>query len=210
MTFSFSGNNTAWYEASIGSNLDILSVVNSVRQLDNVLVADYNYIYQTDDIISSAVAMNDISENPLSTDQWYLEAYGISDAWTWLTDNGYDAGGSSSVVVAVIDTGVDYTHKDLAANMWVNTDEIPGNNIDDDDNGYVDDIYGANVVSDDRFENGNPMDDHGHGTHVAGVIAAENNKEGTVGIAYNTKIMAVKAGQASGYFMQTDIAEAIL
>ena len=98
--------------------------------------------------------------------------------------------------------------------MWVNTAEIPGNGIDDDGNGYIDDIHGANTIANngsaDMKNTGNPMDDHGHGTHVAGIAAACNNKEGIVGIAYNAKIMAVKAGQASGVFNQSDIAEAIL
>lgn len=87
----------------------------------------------------------------------------------------------------------------------MNSAEIPGNGIDDDGNGYVDDVYGWDFVGDDN----DPMDDNGHGTHVAGIAAAENNKTGTVGVAYNCKIMCLKAGNSSGYFNNSDIAEAI-
>lgn len=117
------------------------------------------------------------------------------------------------MTVAVIDTGVDYTHPDLEANMWINHGEIPGNGVDDDNNGYVDDVYGANTIADNGGadgDEGDPMDDHGHGTHVAGIIAGVNNTVGIVGVAYNAKIMAVKAGQSTGVFNQSDIAEAIL
>lgn len=110
--------------------------------------------------------------------------------------------GSEDVVVAVIDTGVDYNHEDLVYNMWRNTAEIPGNNVDDDGNGYVDDIVGWDFVSNDNlpfdlsvdpmqllFGGGNP----GHGTHCAGNVAARaNNGKGIVGVAPNVKIMALR------------------
>lgn len=104
--------------------------------------------------------------------------------------------GSSNVVVAVIDTGVDYTHPDLSANMWVNTGEIAGNGIDDDRDGYVDDVYGINVVN----GSGDPLDDFGHGTHCAGTIgAAGNNNMGVAGVNWKVKIMACKFLDSSGY-----------
>jgi len=101
--------------------------------------------------------------------------------------------GSNDVVIAVIDTGVDYLHEDLRDNMWVNTQEIPDNGIDDDDNNYTDDIHGINAVD----GSGDPMDrgieDGGHGTHVAGTIAAAgDNGTGVAGISWKSKIMALK------------------
>lgn len=110
------------------------------------------------------------------------------------------------MVVAVIDTGVDYTHEDLKDNIWVNTKEIPGNGIDDDGNGCIDDVYGVDLET--GRDSG--MDDNGHGTHVAGIIAAANNHIGVVGLAYNVKLMPIKAGMASGFFNQSQIAKGIL
>ncbi|EHR68926.1 CARDB domain-containing protein,subtilase family protease [Burkholderiales bacterium JOSHI_001] len=103
--------------------------------------------------------------------------------------------GSAEVVVMVLDSGIDYTHPDLAANMWVNPLEIPGNGIDDDGNGYVDDVHGIDVVNGD----GDPMDDNGHGTHVAGIIGAVgNNTLGITGVAWNVKLIACKVLDANG------------
>ena len=103
--------------------------------------------------------------------------------------------GGASVTVAVIDTGIDYKHEDLAANMWINPGEIPGNGIDDDGNGYVDDVYGYDFFNGD----GDPMDDHGHGTHCSGTIGAVgDNGVGVAGVCWNVKIMALKFLSAAG------------
>jgi subtilisin family serine protease len=108
--------------------------------------------------------------------------------------------------VAVIDTGVDYTHPDLVDQMLVNTaeaDGLPG--IDDDNNGFVDDIYGYDFAN----EDGDPKDDHGHGTHCAGIVGASSNDLGIVGVAPNVEILAVKFLNSSMAGTTVDAIEAI-
>ena len=105
--------------------------------------------------------------------------------------------GDPNFVVAVIDTGTDYNHPDLDSNIWTNPGEIAGNGIDDDGNGYIDDIHGYDFWSNDA----DPMDENGHGTHVAGTICAEsNNGVGVAGVAWQCKIMALRfLGPNGGY-----------
>jgi len=103
--------------------------------------------------------------------------------------------GSSQVLIGVIDTGVDYTHPDLAANIWTNPGEVSGNGIDDDHNGYVDDVRGWDFVNGDN----NPLDDNGHGTHVSGTIGAVgDNGTGVVGVNWHVKIMPLKFLSSGG------------
>ena len=208
---------TLWHRAYLESSADVLGVAEALAASDEVLYAEPDYLRKpvgedSSDLgtaPSGPLAIPGSGTDPLYDQQWHLDAANIPAAWQWLSDNGYEAGGSSDVVVAVIDTGVDYTHPDLATNMWVNPAEFNGSaGVDDDGNGYVDDIYGANVVS--NQHSGDPQDDHGHGTHVAGIIAAQaENGIGGVGVAYNTQIMALKAAQYSGVLSSSDIAEAI-
>jgi subtilisin len=120
------------------------------------------------------------------------------EAWA----KGYTGQG---VVVAVVDTGVDYNHADLKDNIWTNTKEIPNNGVDDDGDGYIDDVRGWNFVN----NTNEVMDDNNHGTHVSGTIAGENNGVGVTGIAYGAKIMPIKVLDNSGSGSYSAIANGI-
>lgn len=142
-----------------------------------------------------------VGADPLFTNQWGMKDIGVQDAWKVSL-------GSPEMIVAVIDTGVDYTHQDLLPNLWRNSKEIPNNGIDDDGNGYVDDVIGWDFVSNDNkpydlsveplqlLAGGNP----GHGTHCAGNVAARgDNGIGIAGVAPNVKIMSLRfIGQKGG------------
>ena len=120
---------------------------------------------------------------------------------------------SEEVIVAVVDTGVDHNHEDLKEVMWKNEKEIPGNNIDDDNNGYIDDIHGINtLVRDARGQaTMNTMASHWHGTHVSGTIAAtQNNGLGIAGVANNVKIMAIRTVPDDADELDSDVVESFL
>ena len=143
--------------------------------------------------------------------QAYDDLYGLKKiragaAWDLTTGEG--------VTVAVVDTGIDYTHPDIADNVWVNIDEIPGNGVDDDANGFVDDVRGWDFIGTSYFSptpDANPRDDHGHGTHVAGTVAAQgNNGLGVVGVAWRSKVMPVKGLDRYGYGLSSSLAGSIL
>ncbi len=122
-----------------------------------------------------------------------------TDAWDTNT-------GSSNVIVGVIDTGIDYTHPDLAGNIYTNAGETPGNGIDDDGNGFVDDVRGWDFVNQDN----DPMDDNGHGTHVAGTIGASgNNGIGVTGVNWSVRLMPLKFLNSEGSGTAADAIAAI-
>jgi hypothetical protein len=132
-------------------------------------------------------------------DLWGLHLTEAPTAW--------DTSTGAGVLVAVIDTGVDASHPDLAANMWTNPLEVPANDVDDDGNGFVDDVRGWDFSDHDAT----PDDLHGHGTHVAGTVAAVgNNARGVVGMAWGAKVMAVRGLNAYGGGYDTDLAAAVV
>jgi subtilisin family serine protease len=130
--------------------------------------------------------------DPRAVEQWALQGdapMGIDSAWRQTT--------GADVTVAIIDSGIDLGHPDLAPNLWTNAGEIAGNGVDDDGNGYVDDIHGYDFVEND----GSPQDANGHGTHVAGIVGARGgNGIGGAGVAWQARLMAVRVldGQARG------------
>lgn len=191
-----------WKKATLKEGIDALSVIKKFRNSGFFDMVDFDYIYDTEEVKEETTVTTSTIPTEIAD---YQKQVHVDKAWKYLEDNGKDAGGDSSVIVAVIDTGVDYNHIDLKQNIWINKLETPGNGIDDDKNGYVDDVYGWNFVG----NNNDPMDDNGHGTHVAGIIGAANNDIGVTGVAYNCKIMPIKAGNSSGYFNNSDIASAI-
>ncbi len=131
--------------------------------------------------------------------EWGLNAVNAPEVWA----RGYTG---RDVVVAVIDTGVDRHHEQLAGSIWVNEDEIVGNNVDDDNNGFIDDRHGWNFVEYDAIV----QDVTGHGTHISGVIVAAADGAGTTGVAYDAQIMPIRVLGADGYGSQIDIAAGIL
>lgn len=192
------GNKAVSYKLTTDSD-DVWSVVDMVNDTGDVLIAEPEYIYKT-----CEASVPSAEKNEGMSKEWYLKDQNIENIWSDTTTYGNTSG--EGVVVAVIDTGVDYNHVDLKDNIWMNTAELLGaEGVDDDGNGYVDDIYGINMIS----NSSDPMDDNGHGTHVAGIIAMSNNETGGVGIAYKSQIMSIKAGGSDGSFNSSDIAKAI-
>ncbi|MBT7068463.1 MAG: S8 family serine peptidase [Verrucomicrobia bacterium] len=171
-----------------------------VQANPNVLYAEPNYVRSVsalpdDPLIEQLWAMHNTGQNG-GTDDADIDAL---EAWDRVT-------GSEQVVVAVIDTGVNYNHTDLADNMWINVGETAGNGVDDDGNGFVDDVYGYDFINSDA----DPIDDHDHGSHCAGTIGGVgNNGTGVVGVNWTVRIMALKAFSAQGGGSSADIVAAI-
>jgi len=167
--------------------------ITEFRKDPNVEYAEPNYVYRT------LITPNDTFFGKLwglnNTGQSVNGTLGKTDADIDATESWDIITGNNNVIIAVTDTGVDYNHPDLSSNIWLNNDEIADNSIDDDSNGFIDDIRGWDFWNDDN----DPMDLNNHGTHVSGTIAAVgNNNQGVAGVNWAAKIMAVRFLNSGG------------
>jgi subtilisin family serine protease len=183
---------------------DVLSLVENLKKIPDVEYAEPDYILSVNDFtmdskiyteadlknLKSITAAVVTPNDPLYSQQSNITATHINEVWnTYATGNG-------SQTIAILDTGVDYNHPDLQANIWTNTKELNGiAGFDDDGNGFIDDIRGWDFINNDN----SPLDDNMHGTHVAGIAGAVGgNNLGIAGAAWNVKLMPLKVFQSSG------------
>jgi subtilisin family serine protease len=153
-----------------------------------------------------------VPDDPLFPDQWALHNTGQEDGRPGADIKALDVWrvtqGSPDILIGVLDTGIELEHPDLVNNLWVNKGEIPDNGIDDDKNGYIDDVHGWNTIN----NTGSVRDDHtySHGTKVAGIIGAVgNNGIGIAGINWHVKLVALKALDANGVGTSSSIVSAV-
>ena len=176
---------------STSADLNSLKAAYSSHPL--IEAVEFNYLRST---LASEIVPND----PRYEEQWNLRLIEMPQAWAIEK-------GSTEVIIAIVDGGIDYTHEDLLTKIWRNAGEIPDNEVDDDQNGYIDDIRGwdftdaPNVAAEGDSVGGDndPIDESGHGTHVAGIAAADvDNGLGVAGVAWNYTLMALRAGASNG------------
>ena len=200
---------------------NVVALENKLLKLDSVARTEKNYFAGTRQLPQVSFEKSNIKSfesqtfnDPQVGKIWAFkgsESNGISveKAYTSALPNR----APEKIIVAVVDTGVDYNHEDLKDVMWVNSGEVAANGIDDDYNGYVDDIHGIDTIKRDANGNatGDPINEHYHGTHVAGSIGAtQNNSKGIAGIAGNVEIMAIRTVPGDGDETDLNVVESYL
>jgi subtilisin family serine protease len=182
---------TMFFRLELAPDADVRQAVAEYEAEPEVERAQPNYLYDFWWEPNDHYYGSSNSWNQGYRDQWGVIMIQCASAW--------ERSKGAGVVVAVVDTGVDYNHEDISGNIWTNQDEIPGNGVDDDGNGYIDDVRGWNFADpNDPGKRNNPMDGFGHGTHCAGIVGAmanngPNGDTGVVGVAPEAKVMALRA-----------------
>ena len=197
---------------TLSSDSDINKTLYALQKDPKIEYAQLNHIYLIDYL----------PHDPLVSQQWLIEKIQLEQAWDIER-------GSPNILLAIVDTGIDYNHEDLSDNIWLNpgedlngdgiADSSDFNGLDDDNNGYIDDLKGWDFTDAPHFPDGgdylsrdnDPMDEHGHGTSVAGIVGAvAGNQVGIAGIAHNCRIMTLRAGTSQGLLEEDDVASAIV
>ncbi len=212
--------NVNYLAKGMGRGDEVLGRIVKIQFSENVDEADFSSMLFSDPDIeyiqkASTYQLDYIPNDSLVSQQWALEKINAFNAWN-ITQ------GSDTVLISVIDTGIDYLHPDLSNKIYLNPSEIPDNEIDDDGNGFIDDYMGWDFVDRVGFPfdstggdyldwDNVPNDEHGHGTLVAGTAAAEtNNISGIAGVAPNIKVLNLRSFDPGGYGEEDDAAAAIL
>ncbi len=184
-------------------------LIQALPNLHNIFTVEFDQSADADAIIAQLLASGMVEyaekepvyellhtpDDPLINNQWALQKVRAQEAWSLIQDHDFLQNGSD-IIIAIVDDAIDINHPDLSSVLWINHGEIPGNGIDDDGNGFVDDYYGVDVS---RTTNSPapPSNGYDHGTHVAGIAAAQtNNQLGVASLSYNVKLMAIKASDA--------------
>jgi len=201
-----------WTTVRVTNKIDPQKLLIELQANPAIEIAQLNHVYR----------IHQLPDDPRISEQWYIEKIHLDQAWN-------KTYGDPNVLIGIIDTGIDYNHEDLHTNLWINPGEdLNGNGliepsdfngIDDDNNGFVDDIHGWDFTDAPHFPDGgdyrerdnDPIDEHGHGTNVAGIVAAvANNSLGIAGVAPNCRMMNLRAGTSQGLLEEDDVASAII
>ena len=201
-----------WTKIRYHKSVDPQKLISILNEHPAVEFAQFNQIFR----------IHDLPDDPRISEQWLIDRIQLENAWE-------KTFGKRNVIITIIDTGIDYYHEDLHSNVWINLgedlnangliEESDFNGIDDDNNGFVDDIHGWDFTDAPHFPDGgdfldrdnDPMDEHGHGTQIAGIIGATaNNGIGIAGVAPGCQIMNLRAGTSQGLLEEDDVASAII